>query len=460
MLISHPYQRAAETRWVNTYQSRQFDRRTFLKGVATAGLSLASAPMLLTACDTGSSYATNVDTIDVLNVWSGEEQASFKAVVAPFSKTTGITINVEATRDLDAALDLRLSENNPPDIAVIPNPDKLRQMASQNQLVRLDTFLDMDKMHRDYASDWLSLASYKNNLFALVYKVANKGTIWYSPRQFQLQGYPIPTTWEELISLSNTIARHGKYPWAMGVKNATVSGWPAADWVAEMYLKQYGKTRYDQWVNHEIPWTDPSIKEVFQLFGAIVGGKHYLAGAPQSVLNTNYDLACYEPFTSPPEAYMDYLGDFATGFITSHFPHAQPGNDFDFFPFPTLDTQYASSVTVGADLVVAMRDSTNVRQFMTYLSTAEAQTIWIKRGGANSINQEVNLADYPNDVARASASMLINSTTFRFGAGDMMPFPVEQAFWQGMLAFIADQKQLDSILHTIELVAQQSYGGY
>jgi alpha-glucoside transport system substrate-binding protein len=53
--------------------------------------------------------------------------------------------------------------------------------------------------------------------------------------------------------------------------------------------------------------------------------------------------------------------------------------------------------------------------------------------------------------------MLTGATTFRFGAGDLMPPAVQQAFWKSLLAFISDQHQLDSILSTIESTAQQAY---
>lgn len=455
MLIMRRYQQRAVDHLVAAYAEQRLERRTFLRGAMAAGLSFSAASALLASCDGEQGAAPSA--IDVLNVWSGEEQDSFRAVVAPFTRATGIAINLEATRNLNAALTIRVRGNNPPDVAVIPNPPQLRQLAKQNLLMRLDTFLDMAKMRRDYSSDWLELASYRGHLYALVYKASNKGTIWYSPTRFREQGYPIPATWEELLALSNEVARGGKYPWALGVENATASGWPAADWVAEIYLKQFGPDLYDQWVNHQIPWTHSSVKHAFQLFGQIVGGVHYIAGGSQAALNTSFDVACYEPFSTPPRAYMDYLGDFAAGFITSRFPDARPGVDFNFFAFPTLNPAFAGAVTGGADLVVAMRDNATVRKFMTYLSTANAQAIWVKRGGATSVNQEVDLADYPNDVARASAHMLVSATKFRFGAGDLMPFPVQKVFWQKIQNFIANQSQLDSILKTIELTAQRAY---
>jgi alpha-glucoside transport system substrate-binding protein len=38
-----------------------------------------------------------------------------------------------------------------------------------------------------------------------------------------------------------------------------------------------------------------------------------------------------------------------------------------------------------------------------------------------------------------------------------MPPAVQQAFWKGMLTFIGDQTQLDSVLSDLESTAQQAY---
>ncbi len=451
MLISHR-RRNELNQLVEEYTCYGLSRRVFLQRAVTAGLSVSAATALLAACG-----GPSLPTVDVLNVWGGEEQDSFKAVVAPFTKTNNIAVNVESTRDLDATLTSRIRGSNPPDIAILPNPGKMQQLAKQGKLVRLDTFLDMSKLRSDYASSWIDLGTYNGGFYALFYKAANKGTIWYNPHHFNTLGVQPPTIWSDLIALSDKIASSGKYPWSMGVESGAASGWPAADWVAEIYLNQSGPELYDQWVAHKIPWTHPSVKNAFRTFGQIVGGKHYINGAPKSVLATGFQAASYAPFTPSPQAYMYYLGDFTTGFIMGQFPKAKPGTDFDFFPFPTINTQYQGAVTVGADVVVAMKDTGAVRKLITYLATADAQTIWVKRGGFTSPNKSVDLTAYPNPVAQASAKMLTGATTFRFGAGDLMPPAVQQAFWKGLLAFISDQHQLDSILSTIESTAQQAY---
>jgi alpha-glucoside transport system substrate-binding protein len=441
---------------VEDYTRRGLSRRQFLQRATALGLSLGVAGALLEACGTPSSNPAPT-TLDVLNVWSGEEQDSFKAMVAPFTSQTGIKVNVESTRDLNAILTTRIQGNNPPDIAILPNPGKMQELAGQGKLVALDGFLDMNQIKQDYAQAWLDLGSYNGKLYAIFTKAANKGTIWYNPTQFTANNYQAPTDWQGLITLSNTIAASGKYPWSMGVSSGAASGWPAADWIDQIFLALNGGSLYDQWVNHKIPWTHDAVKNAFKYFGQIAGGNHYINGAPQSILATGFQDATYAPFSSPPTAYMYYLGDFAAGFITGQFKSAVAGTDFNFFPFPTLSSSIQGAVTGGADVVVAMKNNTSVQKLVKYLATADAQAIWVKRGGFTSVNKSVSLDSYPDKVSQASAQMLSSAGVFRFGADDLMPSQVENAFWQGALTYIQDQSKLDSVLSTIESTAAQAY---
>ncbi|HEX9412141.1 MAG TPA: hypothetical protein VF916_01430, partial [Ktedonobacterales bacterium] len=327
----------------------------------------------------------------------------------------------------------------------------------QHKLIALDSFLDMSKIRSDYANAWINLGSANGKFYALFYKAANKGTVWYSPKQFQSNNYTVPTSWDDLITLSNQIANSGKYPWSMGVSSQAASGWPATDWLAEIYLNESGPDMYDKWVAHQIPWTDASIKSAFQKFGQIVGGKNFINGAPQSILATNFIPSTYPPFQSPPKASMFYLGDFAAGFITNQFKDIKPGTGFNFFPFPTINSQYQNAVTGGADLVTALKNNGAVKQLVTYMAGPQPQQIWIKAGGFTSVNKQVDLSTYPDAVAKAAAQQLVNAPIFRFGADDLMPSQVEDAFWKAMLNYIANPGQLDSILSTVESTAQQSY---
>ncbi len=457
MLPVDRQRRDAVDQLVEDFTYKGLSRREFMKRGLALGLSATAAGALLDACG-GSSSGGNAKSVDVLNVWSGPEADSFKAMVAPFTSQNGITVTVETTRDLDAVLTTRIRGNNPPDVAILPNPAKMQQLAKQGKLIALDGFLDMNKIHSDYSKAWTDLGSYNGKLYAIFTKAANKGTIWYNPAQASAAGLSTPpSSFSDLISISNSIAHSGKYPWSMGVASGSASGWPAADWIDEIFLLLNGPDAYDKWVNHQIKWTDSSVKQAFQTFGQIAHGNHYINGAPASILAMGFADATYAPYNSPPTAYMNYLGDFASSFISKQFPNLKPGTGFNFFPFPSLGSSSSGAVTGGADVVVALRDNNAVRKLIQYLATADAQTIWVKRGGFTSVNKSVSLDAYPDAVSKASAQMLSSATTFRFGADDLMPPQVESAFWKACLDYIQNPGSLDSILSTVESTAASAY---
>ncbi len=154
---------------------------------------------------------------------------------------------------------------------------------------------------------------------------------------------------------------------------------------------------------------------------------------------------------------MYYLGDFTAGFIKTQFPSIAPGTDFNFFNFPSINPQFAGAVTGGADMLMAFKDNDGTRQYMQFLSTAEAQEIWVKRGGKTSVNKAVPLSVYPDDVARNSAMQLTQATFFSLSQDDLMPTAMESAYWKASLDFISDPTKLDSILSTLESTAMQVY---
>jgi alpha-glucoside transport system substrate-binding protein len=134
---------------------------------------------------------------------------------------------------------------------------------------------------------------------------------------------------------------------------------------------------------------------------------------------------------------------------------ATAGHDFDFMPFPDVDPRWAGSLIGGGDLFGMVRDTPQAREFIRYLVTPEAQTVWVKRGGALSGNLRVSA--YPDELAAREASLLSGASHFRFDASDSMPDELNAGFWQAILDFTRDQDRLDAILAHLDSVAAAAY---
>ena len=126
------------------------------------------------------------------------------------------------------------------------------------------------------------------------------------------------------------------------------------------------------------------------------------------------------------------MASWAAAFIADRYPDLVAGDDYGFFPFPTVDAAFAGAVTIGADVVVMLHDTPAARSFVSYLAGAESQRTWIELGGFTSVNRSVDLDAYTDPVARAVADHLEGASVVRYGAGDLMPSELQQAWWAAM----------------------------
>ena len=102
-------------------------------------------------------------------------------------------------------------------------------------------------------------------------------------------------------------------------------------------------------------------------------------------------------------------------------------------------------------------DTPQARALIKYLVTADAQKIWVGRGGALSANKNAN--NYPDDVSKRSAAILTSAKIFRFDASDLMPTAMNDAFWKAIVSYVQDSSKLDSILTNLDTVQKSAYGG-
>jgi alpha-glucoside transport system substrate-binding protein len=394
-------------------------------------------------------------TVSVLGVWGGSELDSFMAMVKPFEDATGVKIEFEGTRDLNAVLTTRVQGGNPPDVAGLPGPGQMAEYAQQNALVDLADVLDLDTMKQQYAQSWIDLASVDGKPVGIFIKASLKGLIWYNPKQYK--GPTEPKTWDELMTWSKQTADSGTTPWCIGLESAEASGWPGTDWIEDLVLRQSGPDKYDQWYQGTLAWTSPEIKQAWEAFGAIATDPKMVYGGPTTELTLNFANGGDQLFSNPPGCYLHHQASFISDNFVTNFPNLKPVEDFNFFGFPDVNTQYTGAVEAGGDLFGMFKDTPQARALMKYLVTPEAQAIWVQRGGALSPNKQVPLSTYPDPLSQKAAEVLTGAKIVRFDASDLMPQAMNNAFWKGILDYVQNPGNLDSILGNLDTIQKESY---
>jgi len=417
--------------------------------------SVAVLAALLAACGPGAGTSSSGGKhLHVIATWAGDEQASFKAMVKPWEDRTGNKVDYEASRDLNALLTTRVQAGTPPDLAGLPGPGQMAEFAKGGKLVSLDGVVDKNKMNDEYGQNWVKLGTVNGKLVGIFIKTSIKGLIFYDPKTASSTGVDFttpPKTWDEMMTDANKIASSThKTPWCIGVESGAASGWPGTDWIKDFFLRQAGPAKYEQWGAGQEPWNSPEMKTAWQSFGAVVNSSKLTYGGKNYVLSTNFGTAFDPMFQSPPGCYLHHQASFITSFFTHDFPNLQPVQDFNFFGFPDINSQYSGAQVVAGDLFGMFKDSPEARDLIKYLTTAEAQQIWVKRGGAVSPNKKVNLDAYPDPLSKQAAKLLLAANPPEFDAGDLQTNALQTAFFAGVVAYISNPGQLDSILNDLE----------
>jgi alpha-glucoside transport system substrate-binding protein len=411
--------------------------------------------VVLTACGPGTGSTSGGKHLTVLGTWGSDEQKSFLAMVKPWEDKTGNKIDYTGSRDINQLLVTRVQAGNPPDLAGLPGPGFMAEFARKGTLKPLDSAVDTTQMKDQYDQSWISLGSVDGKLYGIFIKAALKSQIWYNPKAVSSAGISLsssaaPKTWDDLTAITSRIAAAGKTPWCIGLESGSATGWPGADWIQDIYMRQAGPQMYEQWAAMKLPWTDPTIRTAFQTWGKIVNDPKQTYKGKDYVLATKFQTAFDPMFKNPPGCYLHHQASFITSFFQADFPDTKPVDDFNFFGFPDINPQYSGPQQVAGDLFGMFKDSPEARDFIKYLTTAEAQTIWVKRGGAVSPNKKVDLSAYPDPLSKQAGQILTAAKPAEFSADDLMTGAMSAAFFKGIVDYITNPSQLDQVLNTLE----------
>ncbi len=383
------------------------------------------------------------ETLTITGPWTGEDGRMVNNVMAYFEAATGATVEYSGSDSFEQDIVIAIQAGSAPNLAVFPQPGLAADMAARGALAPLGEET-AEWMVENYAAgqSWVDLGSFPNpdgetEMFGFFYKVDVKSLVWYSPDNFFDMGYEIPESMEELLELSQQIVDDGGTPWCIGLGSGAATGWPATDWVEDIMLRLHEPEIYDQWITNELPFNSPEVVEAIETFGTFVRSEGWAAGGPEASATTDFRDSPAGLFQFPPDCYMHKQASF----IPTFFPDgSEYGVDYDFFYFPSFDEKDLGDPVMGAGTQFAItNDSDAARGLIEFFKTPIAHEVWMAQSGFLTPLEGVNLDTFSSDAFRAMNEILLDATTFRFDASDVMPGEIGAgAFWTGMVDFTTE----------------------
>jgi multiple sugar transport system substrate-binding protein len=365
-------------------------RRTVLKGIAgTAGL--VGVPAFLAACSpTGSSAAPSVasaapttggesaapsqgatGTLTFGSNYSDEvPRTAMQAVVDAFKESTGIDVTVNTVEH--GAFQDQISsylQGTPEDTFTWFAGFRMRFFAGQG-------------LASDISDVWTEIGGNYSEAFKAA-STGDDGKQYFIPfynypwvvihrkSLFEEKGYTVPATWDEFKALGDKMKADGLIPLAFGDSD----GWPAMGTFDILNMRINGYDFHVGLMAGTEKWTDPKVTAVFERW------REALPYLQEGALGRTWQDAAQSMINK--EAGMYFLGTFAG----EQAAEADRG-DLDFFPFPTLGTEFDTELGIDApiDGFMVSKAPANpeaAKEFMRFLSTGEAQNIFLESSPNN-----------------------------------------------------------------------------
>jgi multiple sugar transport system substrate-binding protein len=372
-----------ETREPAGIADRTVSRRRFLGGVA-AVTGLAAAPGLLAACGPSGGASPTAgggtapgETVAPPASPGGEvtfgsnisdevPKKAFQTVADAFTEKTGITIKIN-TVDHGTFQDQISSylQGAPDDVFTWFAGFRMRFFAAQG-------------LSTDISDIWSRISSNYSEAFKAAstgddgkqYFIPSYNYPWvinYRKSVWEENGYEVPTTFDDLLALGDRMQADGLVPFAFADKD----GWPAQGTFDILNMRQNGYDFHIALMAGTEKWTDARVKQVFEIW------KRLIPYLQQGALGRTWQEGAQAMFQK--EAGMYFLGTFAGQQATTDEEKA----DHDFFTYPVLGNDFDDEMGIDAPidgymLSKAPRNIDGSKAFLEYLSTGEAQSLFLK----------------------------------------------------------------------------------
>jgi hypothetical protein len=310
-----------------------------------------------------------------------------------------------------------------------------------------------DAVQENFGDSIVTIGSVDDTLYGLLFKAANKSTVWYNVKSFADAGVEAPDTWDDFLNDAKTLNQSGLPAYSIG----GADGWTLTDLFENIYIRQAGPALYDQLTAHTIPWTHPTVKAALRTMATVFASAN-MYGGTDGALQTDFPTSVNNVWAKPPKAAMVIEADFVPGVATTT---AKGITDYNVFKFPSIGGS-PPSVVGGGDVVLMFKDSAASRALVTYLAGRAAATIAAKYApGFSSPNKNVPASAYTDPLNRVTAIALSHAKTFRFDLSDLAPSAFGGTVGQGEFKlfqdFLKTPSDVDGIAEQLEAAAKAAY---
>ncbi len=334
-------------------------RRSFLRSAAIGGMFLGSSS-LLAACggDSGGGGTTSKTIKFGMNEAAGSGPAAqrLEAMAEAYAAKAGVTVNRNEVdhNTFQDNINTYL-QGNPDDVFTWFAGYRMNQFAEAGLISDVSDLWPIDGVGDSFKQ--ASTASDGKQYF--VPKDYYPWAVFYKKSVFEKNGYEVPTTLDELTTLSKKMQSDKIVPIAFADKD----GWPAMGTFDILNMRINGFQFHMDLMAGNKEWDSSEVKQVFDTWRSL------LPYHQTDALGRTWQEAATS--LGKGDAGMYLLGTFVVDAI------ADQVDDLDFFTFPELDSSIGATALDapidGFCLAAGAKNPDGGKEMMKFFGSAEAQ---------------------------------------------------------------------------------------
>ncbi|HEX5728717.1 ABC transporter substrate-binding protein [Microbacterium sp.] len=310
--------------------------RRLRKPMIGAFALLSASALVLVGCAGGGGDSGSAEDPDTLEFLKNAEntttepvlQALADGVCSDQEEAMPLEINSIPQADLDAQVQLLATQDGlPPMFSAGGNPAEGAKLWEAGYLLDFDEALTdlgvRDKISEGAVSTIEKLYGGAFNFLPFQYNIEG---IFYNKAIFEENGWAVPETWDDLL----TVAAEAKAAGLTAFAASGEQGWPLTRLVSGYLFRTLGADALQKVADGDAKLTDPEYVEAAQAI-ADLGAQGYFGA---NVASLDYDAASNEFLTG--KAAMIYMGSWLLGNINSDANQIGADN-VGFMPFPAVE---------------------------------------------------------------------------------------------------------------------------
>lgn len=296
----------------------------------------------LTGCGNNKSD-TGKTVIEVVH-YKPEAVSYFEEVEKQFNEShDDIELKISSPNDAMTVLKTRFIREDNPDIIGIGGEFNYANFVDADMLMDVSDFDGLDNIKQKYLDIDENLKFVpKDGIYGVPY-MANAAGILYNKDLFEVHGWQIPKTWDELIALCEDIQETGILPFYMGYKDT---------WTCLSPWNSIASSLAEATVCKDVNKGETSFEKEYRMVAEQM--KTLLQYGPKNFVAYSYNDACTA--FARGESAMFIIGSYAVPQIQS----VNPDMNIDSFVYPASNRAEENILTSGVDLqFCVMKDCPN-----------------------------------------------------------------------------------------------------